>query len=189
MAAIDVRSRTRSLEGVTLALRGRHQLENAAVAVALLDELARPGIAVPDEAVRAGLTRRSGRAARAVHARRRRHPARRRAQPGRRAGAGVSSAGDRLDARHAGVRRDARQGRRGACSRRSRRSARRSSARRRRRPRALAGSRARRRRRGPAGRDRVEAIARSSGRARARDGASGRPVVAAGSIFLDRSPA
>jgi dihydrofolate synthase/folylpolyglutamate synthase len=54
--SVDVRSRTRSLEDVTMALRGRHQLDNAAVAVALLDQLAKQGIAVPDDAVRNGLT-------------------------------------------------------------------------------------------------------------------------------------
>ena len=55
-ASVDVRSRTRTLEDVTMALRGRHQLDNAAVAVALLDELANQGITVPDSAVRTGLT-------------------------------------------------------------------------------------------------------------------------------------
>ena len=55
-ASVDVRSRTRSLEDVTMALRGRHQLDNATVAVALLDELADQGITVPDAAVRTGLT-------------------------------------------------------------------------------------------------------------------------------------
>jgi dihydrofolate synthase/folylpolyglutamate synthase len=51
-----VRSRMRSLDSVTLALSGRHQLDNAAVAVALLDELAHHGISVQDSAVRSGLT-------------------------------------------------------------------------------------------------------------------------------------
>ena len=55
--AIDVATGPRRLDGVTLALSGGHQQENAAVAVALLDELARSGIAVPDGAVRAGLSR------------------------------------------------------------------------------------------------------------------------------------
>jgi dihydrofolate synthase/folylpolyglutamate synthase len=55
-ASVEVRSRTRSLEDVTMALRGRHQLDNAAVAVALLDELANQGMTVPDGAVRTGLT-------------------------------------------------------------------------------------------------------------------------------------
>ena len=54
--AIDVVTERRQLDGVGLALSGRHQQENAAVAVALLDELARGGIAVPDSAVRAGLS-------------------------------------------------------------------------------------------------------------------------------------
>jgi len=55
--AIDVATEQRLLDGVRLALRGRHQQENAAVAVALLDELARAGIIVPDAAVREGLSR------------------------------------------------------------------------------------------------------------------------------------
>jgi dihydrofolate synthase / folylpolyglutamate synthase len=54
--AIDILTGRRRLDGVTLALRGRHQQENAAVAVALLDELARAGTAVPDAAVREGLS-------------------------------------------------------------------------------------------------------------------------------------
>jgi dihydrofolate synthase/folylpolyglutamate synthase len=54
---LDVRSSTRSLEGVSLALSGRHQLDNAAVAVALLDELTRQGTRVPDDAVREGLSK------------------------------------------------------------------------------------------------------------------------------------
>lgn len=54
--AIDVRTPQRSLNHVMLALRGRHQRDNASVAVALLDELTRQGIAIPDRAVREGLT-------------------------------------------------------------------------------------------------------------------------------------
>ncbi len=54
--AIDIVTGHRRLDDVTLALRGRHQQENAAVAVALLDELARAGTAVPDAAVREGLS-------------------------------------------------------------------------------------------------------------------------------------
>ena len=54
--SVDVRSRMRFVEDVTMALGGRHQLDNAAVAVALLDELANQGITVPDGAVRTGLT-------------------------------------------------------------------------------------------------------------------------------------
>jgi dihydrofolate synthase/folylpolyglutamate synthase len=53
--AIDVRTAHRSLERLTLALRGKHQRDNASVAVALLDELARQGTDVPDPAVREGL--------------------------------------------------------------------------------------------------------------------------------------
>ena len=56
-AAVDVRTDLRTLDNVTLALQGRHQRDNASVAVALLDEFARQGIAVTDSAVRAGLTR------------------------------------------------------------------------------------------------------------------------------------
>jgi dihydrofolate synthase/folylpolyglutamate synthase len=56
-ATVDVRTARRSLDAVRLALAGRHQLDNAAVAVGLLDELDRAGTAVPDEAVRAGLSR------------------------------------------------------------------------------------------------------------------------------------
>lgn len=54
--AIDLRTRSRSLNDVRLALRGRHQRDNASVAVALLDELTRQGMAIPDDAVREGLT-------------------------------------------------------------------------------------------------------------------------------------
>jgi dihydrofolate synthase/folylpolyglutamate synthase len=53
---IDVVTSLRQLNGVRLALSGRHQQENAAVAVALLDVIARGGIAVPDSAVRDGLS-------------------------------------------------------------------------------------------------------------------------------------
>jgi len=53
--AIDLRTALRSLDHATLALRGRHQRDNASVAVALLDELTRQGLAVPDRAVREGL--------------------------------------------------------------------------------------------------------------------------------------
>jgi dihydrofolate synthase / folylpolyglutamate synthase len=41
---------------VELALHGRHQRTNAAVAVAILDQLAKEGVPVPDSAVRSGLT-------------------------------------------------------------------------------------------------------------------------------------
>ena len=53
--AVDVRTATRTLDRVALALRGKHQRDNASVAVALLDELARQGIDIPDRAVREGL--------------------------------------------------------------------------------------------------------------------------------------
>jgi dihydrofolate synthase/folylpolyglutamate synthase len=56
-STVDVRTARRSLDGVRLALPGRHQRDNAAVAVGLLDELDRTGVQVPDEAVRAGLSR------------------------------------------------------------------------------------------------------------------------------------
>jgi dihydrofolate synthase/folylpolyglutamate synthase len=53
---IDLRTPWRSLSDVTLALPGRHQRDNASVALALLDELTRQGMAIPDHAVREGLT-------------------------------------------------------------------------------------------------------------------------------------
>jgi dihydrofolate synthase/folylpolyglutamate synthase len=56
-AIVDVRTSRRSLDAVTLALHGRHQRDNAAVAVGVLDALDSAGTAVPDEAVRAGLSR------------------------------------------------------------------------------------------------------------------------------------
>lgn len=64
-AAIDSQGRTRAsivtprrrLEDVPLALNGRHQAGNAAVAVALLDELNALGVSISDEAAVAGLTR------------------------------------------------------------------------------------------------------------------------------------
>jgi dihydrofolate synthase / folylpolyglutamate synthase len=45
-----------ALSGVPLALRGRHQLDNAAVAVCLMEALSEAGIDLNDSAVRAGLT-------------------------------------------------------------------------------------------------------------------------------------
>ena len=53
---LDFTTRVRTLDNVRLALEGAHQRQNAAVAVALLDELAQTGTPVPDEAVREGLT-------------------------------------------------------------------------------------------------------------------------------------
>ncbi len=53
---VTVRSPMRALESVTLSLPGRHQLDNAAVAVAILDELARQGIRMRDDSVRRGLS-------------------------------------------------------------------------------------------------------------------------------------
>jgi len=52
---LDIRTPIRSLDRLTPALRGKHQRDNASVAVALLDELARQGIGIPDDAVRDGL--------------------------------------------------------------------------------------------------------------------------------------
>ena len=52
---LTVTSPRRRLDDVRLALRGRHQRENAAVTVALLDELGSLGLPVADDAVRAGL--------------------------------------------------------------------------------------------------------------------------------------
>ena len=53
---LDIRTGSRAFEGVTLSLPGRHQRDNAAVAVAILDEVSRAGFAVSDAAVRHGLT-------------------------------------------------------------------------------------------------------------------------------------
>jgi dihydrofolate synthase / folylpolyglutamate synthase len=52
----DLASKRNVLEGVRLALRGRHQLENAAVAIALLEEVERLGIRVGVDAMRSGLS-------------------------------------------------------------------------------------------------------------------------------------
>src|SRR6266545_3737703 len=49
----------RGFGALELALAGRHQRDNAAVAVALLDELARQDVSVPDDAIRRGLTQAS----------------------------------------------------------------------------------------------------------------------------------
>ena len=53
---LDVRTTTRVLTEMRLALSGRHQRDNAAVAVAVLEELARAGLTIPDAAIREGLT-------------------------------------------------------------------------------------------------------------------------------------
>jgi dihydrofolate synthase / folylpolyglutamate synthase len=53
---LDIRAGSRALTGVTLSLAGRHQRHNAAVAVALLEEVSRRGVAISDAAVRSGLT-------------------------------------------------------------------------------------------------------------------------------------
>jgi dihydrofolate synthase/folylpolyglutamate synthase len=52
---VNIHTPRRALHAVRLALQGRHQADNAAVAVALLDQLDALGLAVADEAVRAGL--------------------------------------------------------------------------------------------------------------------------------------
>jgi len=49
---LDIRTPIRSLDRLTPALRGKHQRDNASVAVALLDELARQGIGIPDGTLR-----------------------------------------------------------------------------------------------------------------------------------------
>jgi dihydrofolate synthase/folylpolyglutamate synthase len=46
----------RGMSTLTLALPGRHQRDNAAVAVGVLDELSRQGASTPDAAIRSGLT-------------------------------------------------------------------------------------------------------------------------------------
>src|SRR5262249_30479449 len=56
-AAVTIHSRHHVLEQVPLALAGRHQEESAEVAVSLLGQLADRGFGVPDEAIRAGLSR------------------------------------------------------------------------------------------------------------------------------------
>jgi len=53
---LDVRVGTRALEAIRLSLPGRHQRENAAVALAVLDEVSKRDIPVPDAAIRQGLT-------------------------------------------------------------------------------------------------------------------------------------
>jgi dihydrofolate synthase/folylpolyglutamate synthase len=53
----DFQSAHRALNAVTLALAGRHQADNAAVAVCLLDELMTLGVGTGDEEVRGALTR------------------------------------------------------------------------------------------------------------------------------------
>jgi dihydrofolate synthase/folylpolyglutamate synthase len=54
---VTIQSPRRTLHDVRLALQGRHQAVNAAIAVAVLDEMAPLGFAVDDEGVRAGLER------------------------------------------------------------------------------------------------------------------------------------
>jgi dihydrofolate synthase/folylpolyglutamate synthase len=53
---VDVRSARHDLADLTLALAGRHQAQNAAVAVCLLEELTEAGIPVGSDAVAAALT-------------------------------------------------------------------------------------------------------------------------------------
>jgi dihydrofolate synthase/folylpolyglutamate synthase len=54
-AGIEFRSRRRTLGGIHLGLAGSHQIDNAAVAIAVLDALDLAGIRVDDGAVRRGL--------------------------------------------------------------------------------------------------------------------------------------
>jgi dihydrofolate synthase/folylpolyglutamate synthase len=54
--SVRLHSPRRSLDEVRLALAGRHQVANAAVAVCLCDELAAHGFPVPDHAVMTGLS-------------------------------------------------------------------------------------------------------------------------------------
>jgi dihydrofolate synthase/folylpolyglutamate synthase len=53
---IDVQAGSRSLQDIHLSLPGRHQRENAVVAIAVLDEISNHGFAVPNTAIRTGLT-------------------------------------------------------------------------------------------------------------------------------------
>lgn len=55
-ATVDVRTAQRVVANVTLGLRGRHQVQNAAVALAVLEQLKTHGFALDDGAVRAGLS-------------------------------------------------------------------------------------------------------------------------------------
>ncbi|MEP6914981.1 MAG: cyanophycin synthetase [Acidobacteriota bacterium] len=54
---LDLDTAAWPLKGIRLALSGRHQRDNAAVAVALLEAISRGGFAIATDAVRAGLTR------------------------------------------------------------------------------------------------------------------------------------
>jgi dihydrofolate synthase / folylpolyglutamate synthase len=53
---LEVRVDRRSLDTIRLSLPGRHQRENAAVAVAVMNEVNKRGILIPDAAIRKGLT-------------------------------------------------------------------------------------------------------------------------------------
>jgi dihydrofolate synthase/folylpolyglutamate synthase len=53
---VTIDTPARHLPGVALSLAGRHQAANAGVAIGVLDELARTGVAVDDDAAIAGLT-------------------------------------------------------------------------------------------------------------------------------------
>jgi dihydrofolate synthase/folylpolyglutamate synthase len=53
---VSIATTSRRLRNVRLALTGRHQASNAAVAVALLDQLSRVGLEIEDEAVVTGLS-------------------------------------------------------------------------------------------------------------------------------------
>lgn len=55
-ATVDVRTPRHLVPNVTLGLRGRHQIQNAAVALAVLEALETHGFALDDDAVRAGLS-------------------------------------------------------------------------------------------------------------------------------------
>jgi dihydrofolate synthase/folylpolyglutamate synthase len=54
--AVTIDTPSRHLPGMVLSLAGRHQAANAGVAVGVLDELARAGVGVNDDAAIAGLT-------------------------------------------------------------------------------------------------------------------------------------
>jgi dihydrofolate synthase / folylpolyglutamate synthase len=54
--SIDVKLESRSLDRIRLSLPGRHQRENAAVAIAILEEVSARGTRVDDAAIRKGLT-------------------------------------------------------------------------------------------------------------------------------------
>ena len=108
---IRVRTPRRDYGPIDLALAGAHQIDNALVAVRILEALDESGLAVPPDAVRRGLSvgEVAGPARSPGAVRRPGRAARRGAQPGRRRGARRISSRRRRCAPRAGVHGDARQ--------------------------------------------------------------------------------